>query len=68
MRKSERMRYDFSCSDGHSSRMVPEPPGHHAGGQQGLGPQRELGRLRAQNPTVCDNRVMFRGSCTSGRC
>lgn len=42
MRNSGRMRYDFSCSDGHSSRMVPEPRGHHAGGQQGLGPEREL--------------------------
>lgn len=50
------MRYDFSRFDSHIPRMAPKPSGHHAGGQQGLGPEHGLGRLQAPNPTVCDNK------------
>lgn len=50
------MRYDFSRVDSHIPRMVPKPSGHHAGGQQRLGPEHGLGRLQAPNPTVCDNK------------
>lgn len=70
------MRYVFSHSEGHVPRMALPPPGHCAGGQEGLGPERGLqgkvladggsgrGRSWAPNPTIgeCKNDLLRRMS------